>query len=305
VLIEEITASCHLAYANADTVKRCVGCTNNCQGSCEKCLEGIHYVKDDRRYNCPNIVNYYVCKYSFRYATEVETLLGVCPAFDDLSDYRILSVGCGPCTDLFAFESSVDKKGSSTPIDYRGVDLDETWKPIHTRISNIAAKRGISTRFSYTDVLNLMAGLSGRPTQWVPNILSLQYVLSDMANHCTEQEMLSFLDDVQQKIVSQMPTGSIVLLNDINLSSNNKPDGTAFKTSRHFFDRLHAEMKKAYKNLNRWTYHFKADSSYYRYGTEHDGNGVLYSVSDTIKKSYNPWLQCRSAQMVIKKGAAN
>lgn len=138
----------------------------------------------------------------------------------------------------------------------------------------------------------------------MPNIITLQYVLSDMANHTDERTIIQFINDIVNRLIVEMPSGSLIVCNDINLSYNHNERGR-FNTSRYYFDIFYNEVRRTNRNVTCWKYHFdnKVRLTHYDYGNEHPHNGILYNVPPMINSNYNPWLSCSSAQIVIRKGS--
>lgn len=282
---------------------RCQDCKNNCAGNCEKCLDNIHFGRDSRRYNCINIVNYYVCKYSYRYASEMEILLNVQPEIKQVDEFKILSIGCGPCTDLFSFESFINKNFLFTELQYVGVDLNKIWEPVHKKISRVADNYGIKTKFIYNDIFKIVEKIKVKHDTWVPNILSLQYVLSDMANYSNEEDILQFIDDIINKLIINLPDGAFIIINDINRGFNTRTDGVRYNTARYYYDIFLNKVLDVNRRSNFWQYHFNNNvrPKHFDYGTEHLNNDIVYDVPEMILKYYNPWLFCSSAQLLIRK----
>lgn len=103
-MIQELVNHCHSCY-DLEVGKvpfdkaHCV--------SCEDCLKEIHYpLGTHRQYDCIVMCHYYVCHNIYRYATEMlwlfhEKALGFKAR---TSPIRMCSIGCGPCSELVAFE---------------------------------------------------------------------------------------------------------------------------------------------------------------------------------------------------------
>ena len=99
---------------------------------CEKCLDYIHnpsHAPDgapERKYDCTHMANVYTCKYSCRYASEIVYAVEQLKDLSNLTDLKVLSFGCGPCTDLFAIDY-LRSLGilSYQNLEYRGVDYSE------------------------------------------------------------------------------------------------------------------------------------------------------------------------------------
>lgn len=67
--------------------------------------------------------DFYMCKYSYRYTSEIIYALEWMPSLSSEKNLKVLSFGCGPCTDLFAIDYlRVSGKLCYQILDYRGVD---------------------------------------------------------------------------------------------------------------------------------------------------------------------------------------
>ena len=73
MIIDTILKNCS-ERQNQKCNEQCENCSYGefCPKDCEKCLEYIHYpyrAKDGapkRKYDCPNMADFYTCKYSYR-----------------------------------------------------------------------------------------------------------------------------------------------------------------------------------------------------------------------------------------------
>ena len=191
---------------------------------CKDCLEEIHYPgrhpNGRRNYDCQRLRDFYVCDYSFKYASEYLHMLNATHALDSLRRYYIISIGCGPCTDLIAFEKYNYEMGQDKKIRYLGVDLNEGWSKIHNEISHYCeseAEQDIKTGFFYDDTSRLPDDINLSKV----NILSLQYVVSSIFQSGGATAVQSFFTTLVQKIVLKRNPNKpfIIFINDVN--SNN------------------------------------------------------------------------------------
>lgn len=84
-LIEELTNYCDLKYKQNCLTENCgycnISCTHPtiCPQNCEQCLEQIHFPSRHPNgrldYTCNNMLNFYICKYFHKYASEIEYAL--------------------------------------------------------------------------------------------------------------------------------------------------------------------------------------------------------------------------------------
>lgn len=284
--VENLIDYCNKLYNNADTSCRCKDCINECKGSCEKCLESIHF-GDNRRYNCMNIMNYYVCKYSYKYLSEIGKIFSLSNIIDNNDVVSIISIGCGPCTDLLGVKQYINNEGLTIKLKYRGIDLNDNWRHIHEYLKNDFNQDDI--KFIYDDVFNVLNAIN---TIGKYDILFLQYLISDMIKYNNDDEMKDFINKLVDKIISKMSVNSFIIINDINHMS-----------ARKYFEQFLSSMDENKVKYTAWRYHFNNDSreSHYNYGYEYEDNKLICVVNDDIKESYNPWVYCSSAQIIIRR----
>lgn len=146
MLIDYIIDFCstqYIKHTNCYSSPRCKQCnhpTATYSGDCGDSLYQIHFRPNDEEakhiYNCKNLTNFYVCKYSFKYSSEIIYALMKCSPLKKVSPIKVLSIGCGSCTDLFAPDYLREIEGFTyNKISYVGVDLlKEQWEMIHEQI---------------------------------------------------------------------------------------------------------------------------------------------------------------------------
>lgn len=113
MLIDEIVSKCDKRYSNlADCQCEDCPCETECSHDCKECLENVHFPDRTtirREYDCVNMADCYYCKYSYRYASEL--IYGL-RQFRDIKNrdiLKVMSVGCGPCTELAAIDYMLSK----------------------------------------------------------------------------------------------------------------------------------------------------------------------------------------------------
>lgn len=111
----------------------CDDCINvtRCKHDCKECLDDIHYHNNSLRfdYSCRKILDYYVCRYSYRYCSEIRYALQEVE-LDKYSDLNILSLGCCGVADLMAFDEVCSEKTN----EYYSLDINEYWDTIRKQI---------------------------------------------------------------------------------------------------------------------------------------------------------------------------
>ena len=60
---------------------------------------------EERKYDCVHMADFYTCKYSCRYTSELMYAIQRCVDIQNIDKLKVLSFECGPCTDLFALDA--------------------------------------------------------------------------------------------------------------------------------------------------------------------------------------------------------
>ena len=244
------------------------------------------------------MADFYTCKYSCRYASEIMYAIERCVDLHKLQELRVLSFGCGPCTDLFAIDELHKRKVLSyEKLKYRGVDYSKNvWRWIHKDIKTFESD-DCSIKFFYEDVCELINTIA--KGNWTPNVIVFQYVFSDMQKHTDAQSINNFINTFAEYYNTKIEPNTYIILNDVNL-------GRGYGGGREFFDRLHKKLDNSICRKGRFC-NDNATSMYYprgyTYGEGSDGefpdNANCFDLMPW--KAYSPFDTCASAQMIIKK----
>ena len=269
----------------------------HCPHDCGRCLHYIHTpdkAPAPRKYDCGRMCDYYVCKYSHKYMSELYYALRGLKDLKNINNLKVLSIGCGPCTDILALDY-LKKHGlyNYNSIEYRGVEIDTNiWKRIYADIKEIAPDT-YDINIINADACSYVDQLLEQ--EWKPNLIVFQYVFSDMQKHSQEEKIMHLLETIG-KYVSQCENGLYIVCNDINLSRQ-------FNGGREFFDML---LNKISCKTQYIQFHFNNTnkSGHFNYGQEHKSNNLVCPIPDKIL-SYEPFTSCASAQMIIKKVISN
>lgn len=218
MLIYELTSYCREMYNKCTECTPCTHPTGKCSGGCHICSEEINwhgeYPNGRIGYNCSKYLNYYVCRYSWKYCSEIIHALELV----DLSKYpkyKILSIGCGGAPDLMAFEYLNENK----KITYHGYDITPDWEAIHDRIEwyctfqekiNVHFSRG---RSNGDFVNSVKDGLSGRY-----NVIIMEYVLSHIVASNSKEAILPLFRSIGNIILRNRYEKSpfLIIINDID-----------------------------------------------------------------------------------------
>ena len=162
--------------------------------SCEYCLNQVHFGKKNQkegkeqgevreRYDCPKLINYYVCRYSYGYMSELYTILKktyVKSFLVKFNSYDIISLGCGACPDLMAFELLNNEENIGKNIRYTGVDNNKYWIEVKDRIEYyVTGNQAAIKSFDYynDDVYRFFDEYTGEY-----NIVCINYLISSLYN---------------------------------------------------------------------------------------------------------------------------
>lgn len=282
---QQLVDFCH---ANYNRPERCDDCPNDpCTTSCVSCLDLIHQVgTHDRSYNCENIVNCYTCKYIYRYSTEIEFLLNrYTTVFRSTENVKLWSIGCGPCTELFGLYRFRNNNHLNFNIEFKGFELNDLWSPIHKFIHQM---NNFQTEFYIQDIFKYITLNNDHP-----HIITLNYILSDILR-TNRDDIDMFIGNLCDWYAPM--TRTFLIINDINLGRNNNE-------ARYYYDVI-AQRVRALRNLNHLRhvgkYHFANSQRYYfQYGALNPNNQVLIQPPQEIADFYSPWMECRSAQLVL------
>lgn len=266
-----------------------MACDNECMGHCLKCLEHIHKVgTSDRTYNCRNIAFCYTCKYIYKYSSEIFHILEILGnILRQAKKVRAASIGCGPASELFGLCMHRESYKMSYGIDYNGFEKNDIWKPIHDIIKQLDVVDSIN--FHYCNVFNYYNGIVP-----YPNLLILNYVISDIVRQSSTEEIEQFLDSLIS-LISSMSRGSFVVINDINLGRNQKE-------SRYYYSVIIDKLAKVGVQTRPLCLHFPSSRQFYfHYGNEVKYNGIVQVIPENIERKYDPWDECRSAALIFRK----
>lgn len=274
--IPEIVKYCDSSYSRGD--KKCDDCTNdNCEGFCTRCFNSIHQVGEERDYDCHNLMHHYVCTYIYAYSSEIWHLFNTDNDLKSLDEYRVLSIGCGPASELFGIKRIANGKY----IDYRGFDINERWTDIHEKVSELATDAPnskvvlkIGNAFEEFDELDFM-----------PNVIVLSYLISHLPKSNTEVD--DFMSDLKTSMLDKLEKPYYIILNDINLN-----------TARDKFPIIERKLEANDGNeLSVSRYSFDG----YNYGIRHGSRRLIENIPDRIRLEYDTWQRCKkTAQMLIK-----
>jgi hypothetical protein len=279
ITIPELVEYSNNLYSRTD--EQCDTCQNpNCAGRCSRCFNAIHGFHSTRDYDCINLIYHYVCEYIYAKSSEIYHLFNRHLELRALDHYRILSIGCGPASELFGISDAIPE----SLIDYKGYDLNPFWGGIHTTISNSALydlNRNIE--FYCSNVFEEYGTLD-----FTPNVLVLSYLIS----HLPKAGIVvnDFLLNLERIIIDSMPNNSFIILNDTN-----------HRTVRDNFEVLLNNLNKRGRARYIAT-RYRFDGYTYEGSIRHQNDNIIYPIPQTIRDRFDTWRECgKTAQIVINK----
>lgn len=293
LLYDVIMKYCNERYLSSD----CTSCNHKIEcpgivcGDCKQCLEEIHYPgrypNGRKDYNCNRIMDFYVCDYTSKYASEILYLIRECDVMKEIDNYRILSIGCGACPDLMAFEQFCNETSDLKKIEYMGIDINERWRNIHEEIEKYRSRAIVKTEFAYYNAIT-----ESIKTNSV-NVVVLQYVISHLYNSGGVDQINILFKKIKDSIVAyRKDEPMVIIINDVN--SNN--------LGRDLFlsliDVLKSDNHHGY--YDKFYFDYRIINNSQRYGWKHESNRVLFQLPEGFKDVYNSWEVCSSAQLIIE-----
>jgi len=293
-LISRVIKYCHEEYVNGSCTNcnHKNSCPSECVGNCKNCLTEVHYPSKypfgKKDYDCLRMLQFYVCDYTIKYASEILYLMRRSSALKHMDNYHVVSIGCGGCPDLMAFEKYCHQEENWKSVSYLGIDVNENWKKIHNVIKQYKTTTIRKSGFWYIDaVADEYKAISKA------NVIVLQYVISHFYNTGQINKIDQFFDKLIKKIVLHRQEGKpfVVFINDVN--SNRR--------GRDYFKSIIDKLEKAglSGNSTRFYFDYNIQNECQRYGIKHVSKEVLFKIPKKLEM-YQPWEKCSSAQLLIE-----
>lgn len=292
-LLDTLTTYCANQFYGYGNCLQCTHPSGKCSGSCLKCSEEVNFHKTDGRtdYDCQKFMYYYVCRYSWKYCSEIiyaleQIDLSAYPAFN------ILSIGCGGAPDLMAFEE-VRPAWDTTEIFYKGYDMNPYWNPIHRAIEQYTlSTETIDAKFINRDIFDVLR--HGKPAVRHYNVIVLEYLLSHFPlplNNRVYWANILFSQLIEIVLSNRMDDSPFLfIINDID-----------HYDVRPLFDIVLDKLNDAGYHFSYQKVHFKCRNSDYKDGSEQyysDQNKFI--IPDEIKDDFNCAINCTSAQLIVE-----
>ena len=288
MFVHDLVNYCDYNYKNED----CMACTSftscdhECNLNCKECLDDIHFHHNKRRdeYNCERLLDYYVCRYSFKYCSEIIYALREM----DLSNYpffHILSLGCGGVPDLMAFQYMNYPQN----ISYVGFDKNVYWEKIHNYIvdnfndGRVQLVRNIDV-LQYFDDNELFDC----------NVIVIQYLISFFYSHVGKNGIRRWFSKLTDNIVKKKPQNlpMLIIINDVDSINTGRDAFPLFiEEIRRVGLTVSAEMRRRFK-----------EAAYFAGSKCYSSNRNIFNgdISSDFAETYCVARTCESAQLILE-----
>lgn len=234
-------------------------CVNNgCRESdCSNCMNNIQRSKDPKiHYSCNRITYYYVLRFFNRFASEISYLIDLLvPDINKRTDIYIVSLGCGPGTEIYGFLKSLNDSCSSIRLHYEGHDLEKSWESVQNISKKCLSSMNHDINFYNTD---MFVDFHGFNSDYI-DFLILNYVLSDAVKYLAKDQKTKFIDNIVDFILANNVRN--VIFNDIKYYGN----PSLLDSGIQLMKLLISQLKNRGKDIKEL--YFEFDSNFY--GNEH------------------------------------
>lgn len=258
------------------------------EGDCSNCMHQIQYENKLFTYSCHRITYHYVLRFFNRFSSEIFHLMDQIN-YTNCSDMNVVSLGCGPGSEVYGIIKSLLIKKTNTILHYEGHDLNPIWEQVQVMSKNCLKQRPHEINFFTTDLFNDFHGFKNKEV----DLLVLNYLLSDAVKFMFMDKRKEFI----QEIISFVLEHNIrnILFNDI--------------TYYGYFDKLDSGiqlMRLLIQNLKEKGKNFETHYYYYsdnqilkdKGWTKHNSNRNMLSVQKDNNYMINVDY-CNSAQIYI------
>ena len=186
-------------------------CTStNCKaGDCSNCLYQIQHGNPAFHYSCFKITYHYTLRFFNRFASEISHLLSIYN-YSNLTDMNVVSLGCGPGSEVYGIIKTLLIKGAKTILHYEGHDLNSYWETVQNMSKQCLSQSPHVIEFYTTD---LFADFHGFVNGTI-HLLIFNYLLSDAALFMADIQKQRFINDVVSFVINNNVKN--ILFNDIN-----------------------------------------------------------------------------------------
>lgn len=180
------------------------------KGDCSHCLNNIHYCEPPScSYNCQKITYQYTLRFFNRYASEIYHFLKL-DSFKDSTDFNVVSLGCGPGSEVYGIIKALQASNSRTTLHFAGYDIKSVWESVQEMSKQCLGQTQHDIQF-YTEDLFTRKKFFDNNTI---HLLILNYLLSDVVKFYPVNKRKNFVNNIKEFII--MNNVQNILFNDIN-----------------------------------------------------------------------------------------
>lgn len=183
-----------------------VGCTT---GDCSSCLYQIQHGNPSFHYSCEKITYHYTLRFFNRFASEITHLLYFFN-YSKLTDLNVVSLGCGPGSEVYGIIKTFLLRRANTILHYEGHDLNNYWEMVQSMSNQCLEQTSHEIQFYTTDLFADYHGFANG----IIHILMFNYLFSDAVLFMTDIQKRSFIDDVVNFVIENNVKN--IVFNDIN-----------------------------------------------------------------------------------------
>lgn len=283
----------------------CTPCTSNCPNNhyckanggqmskCNLCIFHILWAKHPSfTYGCPKITYHYTLRFFSRFASEIAYIINSIKPnyFKDKTKLNVVSLGCGPGSEVYGFIQALRMKAPHVKLDYQGYDQNIIWKNVQDISKDKLSQSGHHIEFYSNDMFNDFVGFNGDGV----DLLVMNYLLSDVQKFSNNVgQMEQFLSSVAFFVI--MNNVRNILFNDSSYygSKGSMDSGVQLML------RLIEELKKWQVNVTAlyrcFPYDAKRGAEQWR---SYSKNGLLFPLlpNNNLDKNVR---YCNSKQILV------
>ena len=205
----------------------CASCINNCPNNhyckanegqmsiCNQCIFHILWAKHPSfSYGCPKITYHYALRFFNRFSSEIAYAMAKY-RFGEIKKYNVVSLGCGPGSEVYGFVRVLKVRKLPIVLDYQGYDQNKIWKNVQDISKDKLSQSGHHIEFYCNDMFNDFVGFNGEGV----DLLVMNYLLSDVQKFSNNVgQMEQFLSSVAFFVI--MNNVRNILFNDNSYYGN-------------------------------------------------------------------------------------
>ena len=193
----------------------CPSCINSCPHNlfckvnmcpisiCDQCMHHIQWaLHPSFSYSCKRITYHYVLRFLNRFASEIAYAMANYK-FGSIKKYNVVSLGCGPGSEVYGIIGILKAKKLPICLDYQGYDLNDVWEDVQKISGRCLAQMNHQVLFLRQDMFNSFKGFNGESV----DLLILNYLLSDVEK---------FANNIAQKKSFIVNLAEFVIMNGVN-----------------------------------------------------------------------------------------